>query len=188
MDTLRQFCNEADVRLEIVEPQQFEGQIVSSSRVRQLVRDGEVGLARRILTQPFRIRGMVIHGARPEHPWDFPRRIWKQLIHYCPPMAFMRVTLMSMALNMRRPLTSVPIQLLTKFTRRSKLHVLDFRGTLYGEPLEIDFIERLRDIRTFASVADLTAQACKRCASHTQGMGNEQQKKCMNHHNTLKGE
>jgi riboflavin kinase / FMN adenylyltransferase len=37
-------------------------------------------------------------------------------------------------------------------------HLLDFHGSLYGQPLEIDFLARLRDIRTFSSAEQLTRQ------------------------------
>ena len=43
-------------------PLQSDGEIVSSSRIRQLVADGEVGIARRMLSAPYRLRGIVTHG------------------------------------------------------------------------------------------------------------------------------
>jgi len=49
--------------LDIVEPVVAEGAIVSSSRVRDLIRAGNVEQARELLSAPYRIRGMVTHGA-----------------------------------------------------------------------------------------------------------------------------
>ena len=36
--------------------------------------------------------------------------------------------------------------------------MVDFAGSLYGQPLEVDFLAHLRDIQTFASVAQLVEQ------------------------------
>ena len=39
-----------------------------------------------------------------------------------------------------------------------EVHLLDFQGDLYGEELEIEFVERLREERRFPSVDVLKAQ------------------------------
>ena len=36
--------------------------------------------------------------------------------------------------------------------------MLDYEGDLYGQPLAVDFVQRLRDTRPFAGVEELTAQ------------------------------
>ena len=48
--------------LEVVEPLQVGESYISSSRIRELIRLGDVTQARELLTQPYRIRGMVTHG------------------------------------------------------------------------------------------------------------------------------
>ena len=52
-----------------------------------------------------------------------------------------------------------------------EVHLIDFQGSLYGEPLEVDFFSRLRDIQRFDDVPALLAQiqsdvaeACRRAA------------------------
>jgi riboflavin kinase/FMN adenylyltransferase len=42
--------------------------------------------------------------------------------------------------------------------RKVEVHLLDFRGDLYGQMLEIDFIQRLRPTRTFARTVELLEQ------------------------------
>ena len=42
--------------------------------------------------------------------------------------------------------------------RSIEVHILDFEGDLYGQPLCIEFVERLRDERSFASLDELMAQ------------------------------
>src|SRR5205807_8690160 len=42
--------------------------------------------------------------------------------------------------------------------RKVEVHLIDFSGDLYGQPLAVDFLARLRDTRPFAGVTDLTEQ------------------------------
>ena len=62
IEVLGRFCRQAGIPLEVVEPVQIDGQVVSSSRVRTLISAGAVAAAARLLTRPYRIRGSVIHG------------------------------------------------------------------------------------------------------------------------------
>ncbi len=63
VEVLRRFCAEANLRFEVVEPVEIEGQIVSSSRIRALVSAGRMNDARTMLGRPYRIRGVVVRGA-----------------------------------------------------------------------------------------------------------------------------
>ena len=57
------FRRDAGITLDVVPPVEIDGQIVSSSRVRELIRGGQVEQALKLLSAPYRIRGMVTHGA-----------------------------------------------------------------------------------------------------------------------------
>jgi len=39
-----------------------------------------------------------------------------------------------------------------------ELHLLDYEGNLYGEEVRVDFVDRLREVRPFDSVAGLVEQ------------------------------
>lgn len=72
IDLLRGLCDQSGVALEVVEPIWDGAEIVSSSRVRRLVAAGDVAEARRLLTAPYRIRGLVTHGAGRGSKIGFP--------------------------------------------------------------------------------------------------------------------
>ena len=72
VEVLGQLCKAAGISLEVVEPVIVDGQPVSSSRVRQLIADGKIDEANRLLTRPYRIRGMVRHGAARGAKIGFP--------------------------------------------------------------------------------------------------------------------
>lgn len=42
--------------------------------------------------------------------------------------------------------------------RKVEVHLIGFQGDLYGQPLAVDFIRRLRDTRSFKGADDLIAQ------------------------------
>src|SRR5690606_16874294 len=63
IDTLGRLCDETGMSLDVVEPLLIDGETVSSSRVRRLIAEGKIDEANSLLTEPYRIRGMVRHGA-----------------------------------------------------------------------------------------------------------------------------
>ena len=63
VEVLGQLTAAAGISLDIVPPFEIDGTLVSSSLVRQLVSVGEVARAAQMLSAPYRIRGMVTHGA-----------------------------------------------------------------------------------------------------------------------------
>jgi riboflavin kinase / FMN adenylyltransferase len=72
VEVLRQFCAQADTKFEVPEPVEVGGQVVSSSRVRALVAAGQVDEAAAMLGRPYRIRGLVVHGAGRGATLGFP--------------------------------------------------------------------------------------------------------------------
>ncbi len=72
IETLGQFATEAHIALEVVPPVEIDGEMVSSSRVRKLIAAGRIEEACHLLTRPYRIRGMVTHGAGRGAKLGFP--------------------------------------------------------------------------------------------------------------------
>ena len=62
IEVLGRYCRTAGIPLEVVDPAEIDGQVVSSSRVRALISAGQVAEAAGLLGRPHRIRGTVIHG------------------------------------------------------------------------------------------------------------------------------
>ncbi|RIK72565.1 MAG: bifunctional riboflavin kinase/FAD synthetase, partial [Planctomycetota bacterium] len=72
VELLRALTAARGITLDVVEPVSLDGQLVSSSRIRRLVAAGDVSAAARMLTRPYRIRGMVTHGAGRGATLGFP--------------------------------------------------------------------------------------------------------------------
>ncbi|MEM7561033.1 MAG: riboflavin kinase, partial [Planctomycetota bacterium] len=58
-----------------------------------------------------------------------------------------------------------------------EVHILDWKGTIYGERLEVTLLERIREVRKFDSIESLTQQlqqdiqACRDSFSAAQSKG-----------------
>jgi riboflavin kinase/FMN adenylyltransferase len=168
IETLKERCHARDMRLEIVEPLVVEGEIVSSSRVRRLIATGDVATARALLTEPYRIRGLVTHGARRGATLGFPTANIEGIDTLLPAagvyagVGIVRVqgsrvggqeeSRWSAAINIG------PNPTFGDDAVKVEAHLIGFDGDLYGQILEIDFLDRLRDIRTFGSADELKAQ------------------------------
>lgn len=157
IETLRQFTGEAGMELEIVEPVVMGGQPVSSSRVRRLVANGDVAAARAMLTQPYRIRGLVTHGAARGAQIGFPTANVEAIDTLLPAQgvyagrAYAGGTWPA-AINIG------PNPTFGESAVKVEAHLAGFHGSLYGQVLEVDFLARLREIQTFANVAALKQQ------------------------------
>lgn len=168
IQTLRKLCEASSIRLQIVEPVQHgaqttesEADFVSSSRIRRLIAAGDVDEARTMLTRPYRIRGMVTHGVARGAKIGFPTANVEAIDTILPGMgvyagrAFTQETAWPAAINVG------PSPTFGEEEVRVEVHLIDFSGSLYGEPLEVDFLARLRDIQPFDGVDALKAQLAK---------------------------
>lgn len=155
---LAELSNAAGVSLDIVPPVVVDGEIVSSSRVRQLVASGNVEEAARLLSSPYRIRGMVTHGAGRGAKIGFPTANLSAIDTLVPThgvyagRAYVGDATYPAAINLG------PSPTFGESTARVEVHVIGLDEALYGQPLEVDFLARLRDIRPFDSVAALVQQ------------------------------
>jgi riboflavin kinase/FMN adenylyltransferase len=158
-------CRAAGVSLDIVEPLVIADEYVSSSRVRAAVSAGDVDLARQLLTRPYRIRGMVTHGAGRGAKIGFPTANISAIDTLLPAegvyagRAITQASVWPAAVNIGANPTFGE-QIL-----KVEVHLIGFAGSLYGQPLEVDFLSRLRGTQTFPSVAALKEQLARDVAA-----------------------
>lgn len=158
---LRELCREAEVVLEIVEPLQAGGEYVSSSRIRKLIAEGDVQGASAMLTQPYRIRGMVTHGAGRGARIGFATANVDAIDTLLPAPGVYAGRAQVKGLVRPAALNLGPNPTFGEKSLKVEAHLLDFHGPLYGEPIEVDFLARLRDIQRFNSVDQLQEQLAR---------------------------
>jgi riboflavin kinase/FMN adenylyltransferase len=135
---------------------EVEGEIVSSSHIRGLVAAGEVDKASQFLGGPFLFEGEVVEGDRRGRELGMPTAnlvpddrlatpghgVYAAWAHGHPAAVNVGV----------RPTFDTGRGLLVE------AYLLDFEGDLYGQPLRIAFLERMRGEKRFDSVDELVAQ------------------------------
>jgi len=158
---LRELCDEAGVALEVVEPLTIDGQIVSSSRVRALVADGRMEDVSRLLTRPYRICGRVVRGAGRGVKLGYPTANLGDVATLLPGEGIYAGRALADGAWWPGAISLGPNPTFHEAGLKVEVYLLDYRGLLYDRWIEVDFLTRLRDIKKFASVAELVSQmAC----------------------------
>jgi riboflavin kinase / FMN adenylyltransferase len=148
----------------VVEPQGYAGEIFSSTRVRELLAEGDVAAAAEMLGYWWRISGLVEGGAGRGQGLGFPTaniRLEEGVslkhgiyaVHvYVDGLRFQGASYLG-----TRPTFDAGLPLLETF-------LFDFDGNLYGKTIEIEFIAFVREDAKFRSAGTLSAQMAADCA------------------------
>ena len=131
---------------------------------------GRLDEARQLLTRPYRIRGMVTHGARRGNKIGFPTANVSAIDTLLPAMGVYAGRAICRAPDGTVETWPAAINIGPNPTfgedlLKVEVHLIGFEGSLYGEPLEVDFLARLRGTQPFASVAELQAQLARDVAA-----------------------
>jgi riboflavin kinase/FMN adenylyltransferase len=138
----------------------LDGQVVSSTRIREAIRQGQLDAASQMLGRPYAIEGRVMTGDQLGRRWGFPTANLEVSGLVLPPhgvyagVAAVDNKIWRVALNigLRPTVASVNPVL------RVEAHLLDFQGDLHGQPLEIVIGRKLREETKFDSVEALVKQ------------------------------
>jgi riboflavin kinase/FMN adenylyltransferase len=138
----------------------LDGQVVSSTRIREAIRAGNLDAASQMLGRPYAICGLVVEGDRLGRQLGFPTANLDAANLVLPPNGVyaactkLKGQFYRAALNigMRPTVVSAQPQL------RAEAHLLDFSGELYGLELELEVGAKLREERRFNSSGELREQ------------------------------
>lgn len=150
---------EVGLRVHPVPPVLVDGEIVSSTRIRQLVQAGEMGRAARFLGRPYALSGPVVGGERRGRALGWPTANLRLPPNRAIPADGVYATT---ALWKTRSFDSVSY-IGTRPTfgpgeRLLEVYLLDTQLDLYGEELCVHFVERLRKDLAFQTAEELSAR------------------------------
>jgi riboflavin kinase/FMN adenylyltransferase len=158
---LKRFSNTHGFTLEAVPPVMADGERISSTRIRQAIRDGNVSGVAAMLGRPYSIEGTVREGKMLGRQLGFPTANLLPGDVQLPPdgVWVVRVGVDGIqhggVANLGfRPTVNGDAQLL-------EVHLFDFSGDLYGTNVEVTFLDYIRAEKKFGSLDELKAQiAC----------------------------
>jgi riboflavin kinase/FMN adenylyltransferase len=128
---------------------------VSSTRIRELVRDGDVHGAARLLGRPVEVEGIVVTGDARGGTLGFPTAN----LDVRPELLVPQNGIYAGAAGENRAAVSIGTNPhYGGSERRVEAFLLDFEGDLLGRELSIEFWQRLRDEERFDSVEELVAK------------------------------
>jgi riboflavin kinase/FMN adenylyltransferase len=154
------------VAVRAVGPVKLDGQVVSSSRIRDALKAGDCALAETLLTRPFAIRGAVIHGDKRGRTIGYPTANLDMGSYLRPRYGIYAVSGRVLATGQKllgaanlgiRPSFDPPKELLEPF-------FFDFAGDLYGQEIEVELRHFLRAEAKFDTMDALVAQMERDCA------------------------
>jgi riboflavin kinase/FMN adenylyltransferase len=158
IERLHELTTAAGITLDVVPPVQVDGELVSSSRVRALLAAGQVENAAKLLGVPYRIRGMVTHGAGRGAKIGFPTANLAAIETLLPAQGVYAGRAWAAGQSWSAAMNLGPSPTFGDANVRLEVHLIDRQEPLYGQPLEVDFLARLRDIRPFPSPDALAKQ------------------------------
>lgn len=159
---LQKMSEEDGFEVEQMSGVELDGQVVSSTRIRELVLRGDLEAAARCLGRRYSITGDIVEGSRLGREMGFPTANIEPHHEAVPPNGIYAVwadvagTRKPGTLNIGyRPTVSKEMK------RTVEVHIMDFYRDIYNEEIEITFIEKLRDEQKFPSIDALSAQIKK---------------------------
>ena len=159
IELLKKMGNELDFRVHVIGPYKINGTLVSSTSIRNLIKDGELAEAKNLLGRDYQICGTVIKGQnRGGRLLGFPTANLELMDELSPRAGVYAVEVLidecvyygvtNIGYNPTFGIQPLSIE----------THILDFSGDLLGETIRVNFIERLRDEKTFKTIEELSEQ------------------------------
>ncbi len=168
VDFLRAEGERRGFTVHVAQAVQFDGEVISSTRIRQALRDGAVEQAARYLGRPFRLTGQVVEGAKRGRMIGIPTANLNVSEEHATPAtgvyacrARLHAASPEDAGQSYQAVTNIGFR--PTFDQQEpqptvETHILGFSGDLYGQSLTLEFIARLRPEMKFSGVDALVAQ------------------------------
>jgi len=181
VDFLRAEGDRRNFTIHVVEPILFDGEVISSTRIRQALRDGAVEQVTRYLGRPFQLTGEVVEGAKRGRTIGIPTA--NLAVHDERAIPATGVYAVRARVNGQVYSAVTNIGYRPTFENGEakptiEAHLLDFAGDVYGQTLAFDFVARLRPEMKFAGVNALLEQIQRDITTAKQLLGEQNSEVC----------
>jgi riboflavin kinase/FMN adenylyltransferase len=156
---LRELGGEMGYQVHVIEPVTGGDEIISSSRIRALLRDGNVAKAARLLGRYPSLSGEVVTGAQRGHKLGFPTANLKVRPERAVPADGIYAVFAWLGEERHPAVANVGVRpSFDNGERTVEAYIFDFDRDIYGCDLVVEFVARLRDELRFESIDALIAQ------------------------------
>jgi len=159
-DYLVKAGEKAGFKVKIIPPVVLDGEVVSSSLIRQLLEKGEIDLAARFLGHPYEIEGLVIKGDSRGQILGLPTANIEPKNEILPPGVFISES--QVQDRVFPSVTNIGFRPTFGSTSQTvESHLLNFSGTLYGQEIKTRLLKKIREERKFPDAESLREQILK---------------------------
>ena len=146
-------------KAEKIDPVRYKDFVVSSTRIRRLVSEARLDEAGALLGHQYYIDGVVVEGDRRGRTIGFPTANLRTENELLPPHGVYATTVTIDGV-FHSAMTNIGVRPTVDHSGRLSVetHLFDFDRDLYGKTIRLSFVLRLRDERTFESLAALKTQ------------------------------
>ena len=146
-------------RADKIDPVRYKEFVVSSTRIRRLVTEGRMDEAGGLLGHQYYVDGTIVDGRKRGREIGFPTANLSTDNELVPPHGVYATTLTIDGI-VHASITNIGLRPTFGDTLATTIetHVLGYNGDLYGRPVRLGFVQRIRDERKFADVDSLRAQ------------------------------
>ncbi len=162
VELLKELSLKYNFELIVMKAFKNEDDIISSSRIRNLISSGNIEEANSMLLEPYMLKGKVIQGKKNGKKMGFPTANLDIDFNYVIPERGVYYTNVQVKNKIYRGITSVgynPTLNGDKLTIET--YILDFNEDIYGEDIKVYFIEKTREEINFPSIEALIEQLRK---------------------------
>lgn len=160
-ELLQRLAPECGFTVEPIPPLAFDGVVVSSTKIRQALRRGEITEATRMLGRNYSVRGHVVQGDGRGRQIGIPTaNIRPAGQHKLLPGNGVYVVAATVDGTPQLGMANIGVRpTFTDDTQPTlEVHFLDLNEDLYGRVLDVQFIDKIRDERRFASLEEFLGQ------------------------------
>jgi riboflavin kinase/FMN adenylyltransferase len=160
VDLLKKLGNELKFTVHGLAAVSLDGERVSSTRIRDAIRNGNLDSASQMLGRAYSLTGKIIEGDKVGRQLGFPTANLDFAGLALPPSGVYaahadfggKTFRAAVNIGIRPTIKDAALQL------HVEAHLLDFSGDLYGQEMELIFIEKIRDEKKFPSIDALKQQ------------------------------
>jgi len=156
--TLRTMCETKGMQFEEMPALHDTVGVISSSRVRNAILGGDVRGAAELLARNYSLAGIVEVGQKRGRTIGFPTANLGAVGTEIPKEGVYAVRVHIGDRLERGAMNIGPNPTFGEDAKKLEVHVLDFSGDLYGQNIDIEFVQRLRNTRAFPGIPDLMEQ------------------------------
>ena len=160
VEALQALGQELGFAVRVIEPLTWQGQIISSTRIRSLILKGKVRQAAQLLGRYPSLAGEVVRGSQRGHCLGFPTANLEVRKERVVPADGIYAVYASLGKEQYQGVANIGVRPSFEIggDRIVEVHILDFNENIYGCDLVVEFVERLREERRFADIEELRAQ------------------------------